>query len=480
MNLETNPSGLARGWMVLLGGAMAGGLGWGIRGQYGHETGAMIAGLLVTSVLVMLLGGHLPWAVAARAMALGTIAIGIGGSMTYGQTVGLTHDAELVGHLESLRWGMVGLAVKGGIWIGFAGLFLGLGLGGQPLRPATLLGLGVVMLGLAWIGIQLFNEPFDPARRILPRIYFSDDWRWEPFANLKPRREVWGGLLLALVGAWFWVGIIQGNVLARRLTIWAFFGGAVGFPTGQSLQSFHAWNPEAFKSGFWLRLDPFMNWWNFMETTFGFIMGGVLGLGLWFNRRSIAAPPPAKEVRFQAPVEGVLLATHLTLLLLAEFSQVGIIGDLYDFGLVLALIPLVGVVGGRLWPAALLFPITLLPIAGKTVRQLVYRDAAVSDLPGWLALGVLPVAAAIVLCVRAQRWEKDHLMAVRPAAWSLLFAVGMYSALNFAFFRFPWPWTAWTARTPNAVVFTLFAVGLAALAWRALRNPGNVPANQET
>ena len=27
--------------------AAAGGLGWGIRGQYGHETGAMIAGVLV-------------------------------------------------------------------------------------------------------------------------------------------------------------------------------------------------------------------------------------------------------------------------------------------------------------------------------------------------------------------------------------------------------------------------------------------------
>ena len=34
--------------------AMAGGMGWGIRGQYGHETGAMIAGVLVASVLVML------------------------------------------------------------------------------------------------------------------------------------------------------------------------------------------------------------------------------------------------------------------------------------------------------------------------------------------------------------------------------------------------------------------------------------------
>ena len=28
--------------------ALAGGMGWGIRGQYGHETGAMIAGVLVS------------------------------------------------------------------------------------------------------------------------------------------------------------------------------------------------------------------------------------------------------------------------------------------------------------------------------------------------------------------------------------------------------------------------------------------------
>ena len=31
-------------WLVMLATAMAGGMGWGIRGQYGHETGAMIAG----------------------------------------------------------------------------------------------------------------------------------------------------------------------------------------------------------------------------------------------------------------------------------------------------------------------------------------------------------------------------------------------------------------------------------------------------
>ena len=64
----------------------------------------------------------------ARAVALAIVAMGIGGSMTYGETVGLTHDQPLVGNVEALRWGMLGLAIKGGIWISFFGLFLGMGL----------------------------------------------------------------------------------------------------------------------------------------------------------------------------------------------------------------------------------------------------------------------------------------------------------------------------------------------------------------
>ena len=49
--------------------AMAGGMGWGIRGQYGHETGAMIAGVLVASVLVMLFCSRFNTLSSARAIA---------------------------------------------------------------------------------------------------------------------------------------------------------------------------------------------------------------------------------------------------------------------------------------------------------------------------------------------------------------------------------------------------------------------------
>ncbi|MFH1738464.1 MAG: hypothetical protein ABIH23_05605 [bacterium] len=62
-------------WQPILFAAMAGGMGWGIRGQYGHETGAMIAGLLVSLVLVSLLCRNAPSLWVARAVALGTVGI---------------------------------------------------------------------------------------------------------------------------------------------------------------------------------------------------------------------------------------------------------------------------------------------------------------------------------------------------------------------------------------------------------------------
>src|SRR6185295_15438364 len=159
-------------WRPVLLAALAGGMGWGIRGQYGHETGAMIAGLLVSLVLVFLLCPQAALLPAARAVAFGTIAMGFGGTMTYGQTIGLTQITPLIGNWDALRWGMLGLAIKGGIWIGFAGLFLGMGLGGIHYRAWEVLLLMLAMLALYALGSWLLNRPFDPANKLLPRIYF--------------------------------------------------------------------------------------------------------------------------------------------------------------------------------------------------------------------------------------------------------------------------------------------------------------------
>jgi len=436
-------------------------MGWGIRGQYGHETGAMIAGLLVSLVLVFLMCPGAALLPASRAVAFGTIAMGFGGSMTYGQTIGLTQIAPLIGNWDAWRWGMLGLGIKGAIWIGFAGLFLGLGLGGNRYTWRELLGVMTGMLVLYALGIWALNSPHDPANKILPRIYFSASWHWQPGAGpeLKPRPEVWGGLLFALLGAWLWVGWIRRDRLARHLALWGLVGG-LGFPLGQCLQSFHAWNPHVFQTGLWVRLDPVMNWWNWMETTFGAVLGACLGCGLWLNRRHIGARSDFSEPPLRPAWEWLLVGVHVILLTLQEFGPVVWIQAFYDPGLILGFIPMVLVAGGRWWPLLLVLPITLIPIAGKTIQALVCEAHAIGTTSGWLLYGVVPVALTTAAAFWFARPVGRELSGREFARRVLLLSAWLYFGLNYAFFRFPWPWAPWTSRTPNAIAFTLCVVGL--------------------
>jgi hypothetical protein len=660
--------------------AMAGGMGWGIRGQYGHETGAMIAGVLVSLVLVFLFCRGNTSIHVIRAAALGTIAMGIGGSMTYGQTVGLTHDGALIGNWESLRWGMLGLAIKGGVWIGFAGFFLGLGLGGKRYRPFEMFLLVLGMLTAVVVGWWLFNSPHDPENKRLPFLYFSDHWKWEPGVEFKSRPEIWGGLWCALVTGILYASLARRDRLARNLALWGMLGGALGFPLGQALQADHAWNkpqqgkvtvaydggepvtllelgsksptrydepvtlrlhgPDASESrpesdgtpgsmvitwdhqghnSWWwsidnieiadeqrtlfaenfdsLKLGPFVsasetggdgtdwtasppegwsmtrggghgpkidhkiidelqtnsetiaefdgwtfvdpvswnatagqgrerfsrgtgviavadsdefndrsaarfnaslstppidlagirpetlvlrfdsgwrqknnllepitrhfNWWNIMETTFGTVMGAVLGLGLWLNRRRIVVSSEPDVSPLPVWLIGGLLGLHLFLLMSVEFSNTFWIDGVYDLGLMLGLIPLVACVRGRWWPYLQLLPLTLLPIAGKTLRMMVYGGGnRIDPSVGWLAYLILPMLLAATLAIwfaRQARPSGEHPAFIRNA---LLFCTWIYFGLNFAFFGFPLPWEDWGGRTPNAVLFFIAAIGL--------------------
>ncbi|MEM9659758.1 MAG: hypothetical protein AAF961_15460, partial [Planctomycetota bacterium] len=54
--------------------------------------------------------------------------------------------------------------------------------------------------------------------------------------------------------------------------------------------------------------------------------------------------------------------------------------------------------------------------------------------------------------------------AVQFASCALLVTLGTYFCLNFAFFRFPWPWGVWTMRTPNALCFAVCTALLTAAA----------------
>jgi hypothetical protein len=305
-------------------------------------------------------------------------------------------------------------------------------------------------------------------------------------------------MLFALVGGWIYSGWIRGDRLARFLTLWGVLGGAIGFPLGQSLQAWHAWNREWFRTGPWAGIDPYLNWWNWMETTFGAVMGAFLGLGLWLHRRRIQLPPasavakssdseiapPAIDAtasvapsagpggfgtRLPLPAEHALLALHLGLLMLSEFGSVSAVDLLYDHGILMGLIPMVAVAGGVRWPFLLVLPVTLLPIAGKTARAVVYGQGAIDFLPGLLIYVALPILVTTVVAGAFAKRENESLAVATFAGPVLLLCTWVYFGLNFAFFQFPWPWADWTARTPNALAFTLCAAVLTFAAVTASR-----------
>lgn len=448
--------------------AMAAGMGWGIRGQYGHESGAMIAGALTSLTLVMLFVPNVTSLSAARAAAMTTVAIGIGGTMTYGQTVGLTHNKEMVGNWTALGWGMLGLAIKGGIWISFAGAFLGMGLGGKRYRPLEMTLLFVGLFGLLYLGLWLLNSPYDPTTKTLPRIYFSASWDFEPEnVNLKPRREVWGGLLLALIGMVLYCGAIRRDGLAVKMAMFGGLGGALGFPGGQSLQAFHSWNADLFNSGALSSMTIFryFNWWNMMETTFGLIFGAVLALGLWLNRRSIAIETVEQDVPLQPTTEVALVCLHLSLLLSSEFLRLpgagSIVSSYTDMGITMCVLPMIGIAGGRFWPYLLLLPVVAAPICGKQIRNLVYADEPQFSIAvGWVLFALIPMALTVTMATHLISGSYRKNSAGRFAAVALLLVVWLYFGLNTTFFQFAWPWLTWTTRTPNQLIFSLCAACL--------------------
>lgn len=454
-------------WLALLLAAMAGGMGWGIRGQYGHETGAMIAGLLVGLVLVFLFFPRADSLSAARAAAWCAVAISFGGSMTYGQTIGLTQDAALIGNREALRWGLLGLGVKGGIWIGFAGAFLGMGLSGQRYRFRELCLLLLALLLLLILGVYLLNEPFDPANKRLPAIYFSDHWHWEPDADLRPRSERWGGLVFALAGLFVYSGWIKRDRLARNMTLWGILAGALGFPLGQCIQACHAWHPEWFRAGWFGPVETHINWWNMMETAFGAIFGGILALGLFLNRRRIAVAEKDADVGLTPAIEWLLAVFYLSALAVWNFLSIPAFDVVADVALTMGVIPIVAIATGRFWPYLAILPMAALPIAGKTLRQLGYQEQEISLAAGWAVHVVLPLvvttAAAFIYAGRAKSGQSGRAF----TRGALVLTTWLYFGLNFAFFHFPWPWRPWTSRTPSGIIFAVCALGLtvAALAY---------------
>jgi hypothetical protein len=263
-------------WLCLLLPALGGWLGWGIRGQFGHEAGAYIAGALI-GLSVAMCSRHEQ--VRQRALligAAGAIATGFGGTITYGQTNGLMYNT---GWEHTYWWGFLGLAVKSGMWFGLGALFMGMAAGYKRYSPWEVLGITAGMTVLFYVGYLLLNKPFDPDHQRLPLIYFSDfvnkgkpDW--------EPRQEYWGGLWLGMVGLLVYAAVVKKDVFTTRIGLWGILGGAIAMPAAQTI---HAWTVHRAAAG--NPVLPWINWWSVFETSCGFIAGFIIAIGWVITER---------------------------------------------------------------------------------------------------------------------------------------------------------------------------------------------------
>lgn len=248
-------------------------LGWGLRGYIGGGPfGAMIPGAMIGIAVCLLLG--LPAKYSALVTVFSVVGVGIGGEMTYGQTLRFLRDVDTVG------FGTVGTSVKGAVWGLSSGLFLAVGLLHARIeKRIVVVGMLLFFVGML-LGFKLINDP--------KLIYFSDPIN-------KPRAESWAAIAFGamIFLAWLKIKLPASDFkVVLSFVLWGTLGGGLGFGLG----------------GLWiflgaqLKLAAFTSWWKMMEFSFGMILGIALGWATWVNRTYLRAVTQNTENDANRPV----------------------------------------------------------------------------------------------------------------------------------------------------------------------------------
>ncbi len=113
----SNNSRPAYSWLAVLFVALSLSIGWGVRGNWGHEYGAMIPGALA-AMAAALVSGRADWYRRIGFFAFfGALGWSFGGSMSYAHVIAYTHS----GDGGSVIYGFASLFLIGFIWAAFGG-----------------------------------------------------------------------------------------------------------------------------------------------------------------------------------------------------------------------------------------------------------------------------------------------------------------------------------------------------------------------
>ncbi|WP_339734202.1 hypothetical protein [uncultured Gimesia sp.] len=294
--------------MILLP-ALAMSVGWGFRGDYGHEAGAMVPGALV-ALAVCLTSRRPDWWNRATIMAfLGAIGWAFGGQMSYGRVIGYTAGSQWI----DVTYGYASLFLIGALWGGIGAGVLSLALTMKrselerfvfPLAFLWAFWLAMDLSGLTEYSHELWSSyDVDWVAAVSAALVFSMLYRarpdfhrpcrfllllsigWcagffilTPVLGLRmtpPRGDNWAGcvgLYLALV---FYLKRAQ-NSVALRLSAYGFLFGGVGFLLGDLINMLgrSQWSII----GSWPMLQG-LDYWKWMEQFFGLVMGAGIGWG---------------------------------------------------------------------------------------------------------------------------------------------------------------------------------------------------------
>jgi hypothetical protein len=322
--LENRPSAPALACIFWVGLSLS--IGWGIRGNFGHEYGAMIPGMLA-SLAAALLSGRADWHRRSVFFAFfGALGWSFGGSISYMQVIAYTHS----GHSSSVIYGFACLFVIGFLWaaIGGAGAALPALLNRERLTeffaPLTAVFAGWIIQDVA---VALWFPEDSAYRQRSPLYWYDSDWLAALVAIVavlalglaRRRLDVASSLILHMAVGWWFGFLVLVNLLGWRMTPprgdnWA---GCVGMVIGMWV-FFQRYGLSALTfasvligliGGFGFAFADLLklaeistglqtNWHSILEQTYGFINGIGLGIALfWLARHAPEASeePPVRK-----------------------------------------------------------------------------------------------------------------------------------------------------------------------------------------
>ena len=153
--------------------ALAVGLGWGIRGDFGHIIGAMYPGAALGLAFAYVSGQRSLFLWMPILAALSAFGIGSGGTMSYGILHGYAQSDTLLNY----GYGFLTLFLQGSAWGTFGGALIGLMLERKPMRTGEWLGLlGTVFFSgwvVSYLVVDVLGFQINPPRNNGSIAYFG-------------------------------------------------------------------------------------------------------------------------------------------------------------------------------------------------------------------------------------------------------------------------------------------------------------------